>query len=375
MVTLKLFTDFEDVLKLETVWNCDFALYFESPGLFSRFFCGLMHFCETQGWTPLIFTFWSNNRLVGVAPLKLRKILNTKYVINLSEDNYSDFYIFDEYRDQCVQIIIEVLFNQLKCNSATLTLENPYNITSLTNNCPKNFNCAEKNGPERAIIHIEKSYDQFYNSLKRKVRKNFRNIRRKFDSLKSWKVVCSEINSDSIKRIQTVERNSWKDNWRKKNHFGEDHMLQIILDASQTTEKIEPIYSPKVWFLEINGLPIAYQIVLLFKEQACLIKTSYDADFKKYSPGKFLSDEVIHELFKMGNVKKIDFITNLPFVQVWKPTCQNRIQITIEKKSLGLSVIRRLLKLARELRKRYFFSKYSRFSAVLTIIESKIPIK
>ena len=53
----------------------------------------------------------------------------------------------------------------------------------------------------------------------------------------------------------------------------------------------------KVWFLELNGLPIAY--VLVFKHNHVLFfeKTSYDQRFKPVSPGNFLFNELIESIF------------------------------------------------------------------------------
>jgi hypothetical protein len=375
MVTVKVFTDFEEILKMENVWNCDFALSFENPTLFSRIFCGVMQFCETRGWTPLIFTFWSNNRLVGVVPLKLRKFLNTNYVVSLADDIYSDFVLPDEHREKCISILMDILFNRLKCMSATITLESHHNLKALKSLCPKNLKYNEEKGSGRAIIPVDKSYDQFYGSLKHKVRNHFQRTKRKFDSLDSWKVNRMDINSEAIKRVLAVDKKSWKADWRTKNSIEEDDILHIILDGSQTKDGTEPIYEPEAWFLEVNGVPIAYQIVLHYKGTACFIKTSYDLQFKKYSPGTFLIDSVIREIFKKGTVKKIDFVTNLAFVKVWKPTCQHRIQVTIENKARGLSVIRKVLKRARELREKSSFSNNPRVSALLKVIESKMPIK
>ena len=175
-ISTKLFRDTKEILNIEKVWNQDFAMHFKNPGLFSRMFCGVMNFCEFRGWTPLIVTFWSNNKLVGVAPLKSRKFLNTNYVQSLADDLYSDFFFFDEYREQCINLLFEIVFNRLKCMSAAVTLETTDNIRALKNNCPKGLKYVEQQGSGSAVIPIEKSYDEFYGSLKHKVRNAYRPV-------------------------------------------------------------------------------------------------------------------------------------------------------------------------------------------------------
>ncbi len=107
------------------------------------------------------------------------------------------------------------------------------------------------------------------------------------------------------------------------------------MNASQPKGEVEPIYESEVWFLEVDGLAIAYRLVLVYKGTASFVKTSYNAQFKKFSPGKFLMNVAIRETFKKKiNVKKIDFITNLLVVQIWNPLCEHRTTVNIERNHL-----------------------------------------
>ena len=185
-VRAKIFTDFNDILYIEQLWNHEFALSFENPQLYSRIFCGVMHFCETRGWTPLIVTFWSGNRIVGMAPLKIRKFLNKNYVCSIADDIYSDFVFFDEYQESCINLLLETLFNRLNCMSATITLESFPILRALEKNCLKNIQTSVKpDNSGRAIIPVNNSYDQFYMSLKHNVRNHFSRMKKKIEGLGS----------------------------------------------------------------------------------------------------------------------------------------------------------------------------------------------
>ena len=151
-------------------------------------------------------------------------------------------------------------------------------------------------------------------------------------------------------------------------------MLRIILDASRPKENIEQIYEPKVWFLEVNGVAIAYQIVLFYKDTAVFVKTSFNQDFNKLSPGKFLINSVIREVFEKGTVTKIDFVTNLPFARVWKPFFEGRTNVIIGKTPLLFQVIQGALRYARVLVNESFLVKIPIVFNVLKVLESRIQI-
>jgi len=333
VISTRIITDFKDLLSIEHIWNLELVNSVKNPQLYSRLICGVMRDYETHGWTPLVFTFWSGNRIVGMAPLKMRKVFYTNYICSLADDVYSDFVFFDNYRERCMNLLVDALFNRLNCRLAMISLDaSSPNLKLLEKIClKKNISFSKKQNFGRAIIPVETGWNQFYNSLKNKVRKEFRRIERKLDRSGSWNVSCVAINSDSIKKILAVDQKSWKAKWRAKYNIEEDTLLRIISEASQPNGEVEPIYESQVWFLEVNGVEIAYQIVLFYKGTAVFMKTSFSEKFRSFSPGKFLINAVIREVFRKGTINKIDFVTNLPFVQDWKPLCEHRTLLTIEK--------------------------------------------
>jgi hypothetical protein len=132
---------------------------------------------------------------------------------------------------------------------------------------------------------------------------------------------------------------SWKTTWRAQKE-AQDWILPIFLKTSQKQGEIVPIFETKVWFLEVKGQTIAYLLIIFYKGTAFFVKTSYDARFKAISPGKFLMHETIREMHINGNVKKIDFITNLPIVQIWKPLCNSRTTLIIKKNMYFSTILR-----------------------------------
>lgn len=331
---------------------------------------------EEQGWTVLVFTFWSDNQIVGMAALKMKKILYTNNVYSLADDVYSDFVFRDEYREACMKLLVDAMFNELKCKSATITLDtNSPNFELLEKMCiEKKLPVRREPHYGRAVISIETSWEKFYNSLNRNTRKEFRRIERKLNDLGSWKISCRGINDDVIKEIFAIDQKSWKADWRAEKNMEEDTMLRIILDASKQTENIKPVYESEVWFLEVNGTAVAYQIVQYYKDIAVFVKTSYNKDFNRVSPGKFLINNLIREVFKKGTVTKIDFVTNLSFVRVWNPLCEGRTNVIVGKTPLLLQLIQDTLRQARIIIKKSFLINNQIVLNVLKIVESRIQI-
>jgi hypothetical protein len=95
-----------------------------------------------------------------------------------------------------------------------------------------------------------------------------------------------------------------------------------------------------VWFLELNDVPISYQLVLTHNKRSVFLKTSYDSRFKEFAPGVFLMNNIVERIFREETAEEIDFITNLPFTRIWKPLVRKRTTIKIERNPI-LSKIRR----------------------------------
>jgi hypothetical protein len=128
-----------------------------------------MRHCEAEGWTPLVFTFWSDERIVGMAPLKMRKVFFTNYVCSLAEDIYSDFGFLDKYSERCMNLLVDVIFNRLNCSSATITLDTgSSNFELLKKVClEKKVPFKEKPDSARALF-LSFSIERVFESERRK---------------------------------------------------------------------------------------------------------------------------------------------------------------------------------------------------------------
>ena len=124
---------------------------------------------------------------------------------------------------------------------------------------------------------------------------------------------------------------SWKEKWRTQTGEKTDEDLLAILKASQRTARIEPNFKWNVWFLELNNQTLAYNLVLQYKKVAFMTKMSYDDRYRRFYPGIYLANSVIRELFNKEQVKSIDFLTDLPFLQSWASISLNRTRVMLAK--------------------------------------------
>jgi hypothetical protein len=334
-IEMKVHRDSNEILEIEDQWNKKIELSSDNPFYYSRLICQFIKYWQSQGWIPIIFTFWKNDNIIGVIPLKIKKKIFVHSFYSLADDLFSNLILDEEYAKICLKKMMNYLFKNLKCTYGSLTIQNPqFLIDHLKFYCKKQ-KLFFSNYPtfKNAIIPIETTFDKFYSTLKPKIRKEFRRIKRKLDKLKSWRISNFKINPTSIKTIYNIEKSSWKTKWREKNKIEGDYKLNSLLKAS-SIQKITPIYQTEVFFLQIENKFIAYDLVLFFKNKAIITKSTYSMEFKQYSPGKFLINATIKRIFQNKNIKKIDFITSLPFLQTWNPRFDYRITFNFEKNFL-----------------------------------------
>jgi len=290
---------------------------------------------------PFLIIFLLDDEIVGFAPLTMRSKFGFRQVSNLHEFIYPDFFN-DDIREACLEEMIGYLFGRLNCESVELTFkEKSVNQNVLEKVCDKKgFTYSRSPEEGEAIISVNTSFESFQKSLGCKVRKKFRKARKKV--VGSWQIYDSKFDSNSIKKIWEVEKHSWKKNLSGKEKAMKNFGLVHILRAVKQNVEGEHFFDSEIWFLDLDNVAISYQLVLKRNNKAFFLKTSYDSRFKEIYPGKFLINELIERIFREQTVSEINFITNLPFVNDWKPSVRSRTKVKILRSTIK-SKIQRLL--------------------------------
>jgi hypothetical protein len=340
-LSIKAITDYKNLIPIKDSWDKIVRECSNNPFLLSTFTKAYIELNRLIGWNPLLLIVYSDNTPVGMAPLKIKSMFGVPTISFLHRPTLPDFVIYEKYRKKSIEKIIDYIFNTLNCQLADLTLraESP-NIKTLQQTCKKqkiNLKQALEIGDEkgRLIVPIQTTWEEYTKKRGRLYRKTFRQTTRRLNKAGFWKITRrdnEEINEECIKKVQNIDESSWKKAWRTKKRVEKDHYLYLLLKYSKKT-LAKPEFSASVYFLELNNKPISFSIVIFYKKIAYFIKTSYNKNYRRFQPGKYVINSAISELFNTQEIDCVDFITALPFSETWALEYKPRIKIIATKKT------------------------------------------
>lgn len=345
-VTFRLISDAKDLNQIEHQWNTLVNRYSTNPFSLSEFARLFMEW-NTKEWTPLVMVFLDGHAIVGLVLLKTRVGLLGRYAESLPPAWGSELILDERYRDTCVGYMLDFLFKTLKCKYVKLILpEDSPDLLSLDQQCrPRRVRLKATQESRHRIIPMTSTWAEFEASRKRKVRKELGRMKRNLDKTGPWRTICLEgrEHSDVVGKILSLEERSWKEEWRARR--GEtDRLLLLILKAAERLAEIEPHFRWNVWFLELEGKIISYLLVIEYNGVANMVKTSYDLQYKRFSPGTVIQDAAIQKLFIEGQNKYIDFLGDLPWLQVWTDKCLPKITVRLTKGPVPTIIIQSVLR-------------------------------
>jgi hypothetical protein len=335
-VEIRVISDSHKISEMESDWNTLVNKSSNNPFLLSAFAKQFIDSNRVKNWNPLILVVSDKNSVIGIFPFMMKERFGFRSVKFVYESCYSpDFIVQNQHREICIVHILDFLFSTLKCKFAylSLPLESP-NLEVLKRQCEaKGIRFRIDSEMGHRILPVRCSWTEFEAMRGRNFRKKFRKTKRKLNRAGSWKITYTVGNEETsvIEKILDVEKTSWKEAWRIQRGEKVDQDLITILKASQQTAKIEPGFKWNVWFLELNNQTLAYYLVLKYKDDAFLTKSSYNERYRALYPGQYLRNSVIHELFNEKQVKNIDFLSDLPHHRTWTSLCLSRIRITLTK--------------------------------------------
>jgi hypothetical protein len=344
-VSIRVISDHNRLRKIESAWNALVNKCSNNPFLLSGFIKQFMEFNSSRGWTPLVLVISANSQIVGISPLKTKKKFGVRFVKFLPSTWLSpDFISDDQHREICLAHTLDFLFKTLRCQFVDLALSSDsHNLRIIKQTCETNkihFYIKPEMG--HRILPVRGTWAEFEAFRGRYFRRKFNRAKRNLDRLGPWRITRTENGKEEfgvIKKIFEIEKMSWKEEWRV--HTGKkDIDLLMILGASQHTAEIEPSFKWDVWFLELNNQALAYNLIIQYKEIAYCVKTSYGKRYEKLSPGIYVINTAIREFFNERQIRKIDFLTDLPFMETWTSLRLPRVRILMSRNSVLLSIIK-----------------------------------
>jgi len=192
---------------------------------------------------------------------------------------------------------------------------------------------------DHGVVSVDRSWDDYRRSCGRRFAKELNNIRNRLDREGKWKVTvvanydeCSE--EALYEKILAVEKLSWKETHRQLSGQTVDESIRWFLMSSSSTKDNSKVLQRKVWFLELDGRPVAYSMVFQFKGVAYIMKTSFVEEHRRLGLGKSVMYATIKDLFDKKEVREIDFMTYLPMVRFWRASCVKRVRIRLGNRGI-----------------------------------------
>jgi len=337
---MRVISDVSGLLEMENVWNEFVRDRAESPFLLSGFTKEFIKVNLEEGWTPMLLVFSVDSVIIGIAPLAIK----TKFGVRLAKflltpSLFPDFVLDARHQTMCIDKICDLLFRMMKCQLATLTLpQESATLESLKDH--SNLLVSETPAMGHRILPVKGTWADFETFRGRNFKRKFKKIKQSLDRLGSWKISYTENGKaefDVVKKIFDIEKMSWKEELRVRTGK-KDIDLLMILEGSQHTAEIEPSFKWDVWFLELNNQAIAYSLFIEYKGISYCVKTSYDRRYKRLYPGIYVINAALCEFFNRRQIRKIDFLTDLPFHETWTSLCSPRVRIVMARSSVLLSM-------------------------------------
>lgn len=116
--------------------------------------------------------------------------------------------------------------------------------------------------------------------------------------------------------------------WQKTEHIGPSFHRDLAKIAANNGWL-------RLGFLFHNSLPIASQFWISCHETSFILKTVYDQNYKKHSPGKILSAEMFKYVIDIDGVKTIDYVQgDETYKRDWTPERRERKGVMVYNKNL-----------------------------------------
>jgi hypothetical protein len=309
----------------------------DNPFLLSLFIKEEMRAKLKNGYSPIVLIFRHNNEIVGVAHLLVRTKFGINYTRSLSDYWFSPDLVFNaDYQIACSQALLNYIFNNLNCPTADLILPSESTALKTLNQICKKKGIKQEKIEEpylgHAVIQTGKSWEDFEKEKGSKWRSEFKNIRRRLDKLGPCEIEVfdqAHLSEDIIEKVSTVEKASWKQDWRLSVEVRHDEQLLRLIELSNLAVNTYDNFSRVVLLLQVNKKPIAYAILLKYRRVGYILKSTFDETYRKQHPGLYIVNESIRTLFDSGDVNFIDFMTNIPATQKWDAVALARVNVCL----------------------------------------------
>ncbi len=340
---IQAFDSINQILSIKE-WN-ELASKSENPyylrGFIEQFFKSAIKLKQK----PLCLIYFSEQKAVGIAPIAISHWRGVFRIASFltGSDLDPDFVVEEKYREQFIHETIDFLFRKMGCTSIDFSMPSKTRSLQILKKTSKPHIVRATTG--HSVLFFEETWAEFEKRRGRNFKKFFRNIERRLTLSGNWTIefASNKYAPAEIKEyFLEIEKESWKQNYRAERGIERDEGLLELFTAATNTQLTEAGFKWEVAFLEVNGKKIAYSFYYQYKGTVFLCKTSFDDNYKKCYPGVYINNAVIREVFNNAAIKRIDFMTDLPFHYRWAPKKTARSRITMSNSPIPIATAKAL---------------------------------
>jgi CelD/BcsL family acetyltransferase involved in cellulose biosynthesis len=304
-----------------------------------------------------------NDILVGLAPLMLRK--RRFYTFPISEITFigsglsdrQDFLISND-DPKIIDAILQEIYKKKKKWTLIYFDQVPTTSLLLKEKLFKKYPMVIEDSSICPYIPIQDSWEGFYKSLSKKMRRDLSNKLNKFKKTGNWQFVVNDQVQDinnTVEAFKKIEEGSRKSGTQKEYFINKDNMkfIQIFLE-----------FCLKNNWLDISNIILDNKIIsillgYIYHKKYYAYFITFDEDFYNLSPGKIILNEKIKWCFNNNEkITEFDFSRGDSYIKSrWATLSRQHQRLIIFKRTIYSKLIEFIVGTIRPLIKKYILKR------------------
>lgn len=298
---------------------------------------------------------FSKNRLVTAFSYRVekRKFMGlTLEFIRLGAYHISDIYLAEDCELIASEIADYLFDKHPQCQWIESDRATKSHFDALATSLPKKTKTIVSKAEYYSVISVKnRSYEELLKDTSKNSRSKLRKFRTRIQNLGysfRWSTPTSvSENLGLFDRYVDIEQRSWK----AKNSSDLSHSHARL---SSYREMVGIAYNINCisWFEMLDGKKVIASMMLFHRGRDCWVfKTSFDDDYKSYSPGIVILDRFIEEAMDKKLFDNIDLITDYEWHKQWRPEQRPYYSLKIFNRSVKGRLVYQLFDLKSRLKK------------------------
>lgn len=317
-IRIKLINNFSDLEKYRNDWDrLSSLLPQKNPKTsFSWVVSHIRSYSKSvQKWFCLFFL--DQNSVLGIFPL-VQIPFKSSYKLKTPLST-SDFIMKSGLERKLIHKLLSFLrSNYPDCHRVELNRipENSPIIEITKNHKFPGYHIIHEHDGFGSFINLRDSFQNYYQSLSKNFKKLLKKREKQLNNLKNLKISIPAEGPqiESLHKYLLIEENSWK------HELGttipqSPNAVKFYQDLTQELQKLGWI---EFHFLETDLDIIAGHIAVRLNRKLILLKTSYNDNYSKLSPGLILFKKMLETAYNRQDIDEIDLLTDLNWHDRWQ---------------------------------------------------------